>query len=134
MAGLAAGSGINMRVPDTFTIRNRVILLIMFYIVFALFYDNILEIKGSVPAVILIMISGFIPALFTGHLFRELTGRTDGLSGTPAIYSADLAGSAFGFIFITGFAVPLLGIKVSVYLLAVLVLGGILFGTIRNKM
>jgi spermidine synthase len=133
MAGLAAGSGINIRLPDTFTIRNRVIFLIMFYIVFGLFYDNILDIKSSVPAVILIMISGFIPALFTGHLFRELTAKADGLSGTPAIYSADLAGSAFGFILVTGFAVPLLGIKVSVYLLAALVLGGILFGTIRNK-
>jgi spermidine synthase len=133
MAGLAVGSGISIRVPDTFTLRKRVILMIMFYIVFGIFYDNILDIKSSVTAVIFIMISGFIPAFFTGHLFRELTGCTYGKSCTPAIYSADLAGSAFGFIFISGFTVPLLGIRVSVYLLAALVLGGILFGTNRYK-
>ena len=52
---------------------------------------------------------------------------------SPAIYSADLAGSAFGFIFISGFAVPVLGIQASVFLLAVLIFGGILFGTILNK-
>jgi hypothetical protein len=42
-------------------------------------------------------------------------------------------GSAFGFIFISGFAVPMLGIQISAYLLAALIFGGILFGTISNK-
>lgn len=133
MAGLAVGSGINITVTDTFSIRNKVIFLIIFYIVFGILYDNILAMKSSVLAVILIMFSGMIPALFTGHIFRELTGKTDGISGTPAVYSADLSGSAFGFIFITGFAVPVIGIKASVYLLAALVFSGILFGAIRNK-
>jgi len=133
MSGLAVGSGINIRVSHTFTIRMKVIFLIMFYIVFGIFYDNILDMKSSVPAVILIMISGFIPAFFTGHLFRELTGRTDAMSGTPAIYSADLSGSAIGFIFITGFTVPLLGIRASIFILAALVIVGILFGTNNNK-
>lgn len=133
MSGLAVGSGINIRLPDTITIRKKVIFLIIFYIVFGILYDNILDMKSSILAVIVIMISGFIPALFTGHIFRELTGRTDGKKGTPAIYSADLAGSAFGFIFITGLALPFLGIRFSVYLLAALVFVGILFGTSRNK-
>jgi hypothetical protein len=133
MAGLAVGSGINIRVSDTFSIRNKVIFLVIFYVVFGMLYDNILDLKSSVLAVIVIMFSGFIPAFLTGHIFRELTGKTDGISATPAIYSADLAGSAFGFIFITGIAIPVLGIKVSVYLLAALVVGGILFGTTRNK-
>jgi hypothetical protein len=133
MSGLAVGSGIIIRVPDTITIRKKVIFLIMFYIVFGILYDNILDIKSSVLSVIIIMISGFIPALFTGDLFRELTGRTEGISAAPAIYSADLAGSAFGFIIISGFAVPFLGIRVSVYILAALIFGGIFFGTITNK-
>lgn len=133
MAGLAAGTGINNRLTDTISIRNKVIFLIIFYMVFGMLYNNILDLKSGVLSVILIIFSGFLPALFTGFVFRELTLRPDGISKTPAIYSADLAGSAFGFIFITGFAVPLLGIRISVGLLAALILGGILFGTIRNK-
>jgi hypothetical protein len=74
-----------------------------------------------------------LPALLTGHLFRVLTIKLEGSSITSKIYSADLAGSAFGFIFISGFAVPVLGIKVSLFFLALLVLAGYLFGAIRNK-
>jgi spermidine synthase len=133
MAGLAVGSGINISLPYTFSIRNKVIFLILFYIVFAMLYNNLLDLKSSILATIIIMFSGFIPAFFTGYIFSELTGKADGIVKTPAIYSADLAGSAFGFIFITGFAVPVLGIKASVYLLAAIVFGGIIFGTTRNK-
>ncbi len=92
-----------------------------------------LELKSGLLAVVVIMLSGFLPAFFTGHIFRELTGKTEGIEISPAIYSADLAGSAFGFILISGFSVPVLGIRVSVFLLAALISGGILFGTIRNK-
>jgi hypothetical protein len=79
------------------------------------------------------LVSGFLPALFTGRIFHELTMKTEGIEISPAIYSADLAGSAFGFIMISSFAVPLFGIQVSIYLLSALVFGGILFGTIINK-
>jgi spermidine synthase len=133
MAGLAAGSGINIRLPGTFSLRNKVIILIVFYIFFGMVYDNIPDMKSSFLATVVIMFSGFIPAFFTGSIFRELTGKSDGVSVTPSVYSADLTGSAFGFIFITGVSIPLLGIRCSVYLLAALILGGILFGTIRNK-
>ena len=92
-----------------------------------------IELKSGLLSVLVIMLSGFLPALFTGRIFRELTNEPDGMATSPLIYSADLAGSAFGFIFISGFAVPLLGIKVSVFLLAALIFGGILFGTIKNK-
>jgi Predicted spermidine synthase with an N-terminal membrane domain len=133
MAGLAVGSGINISLLNTISLRNKVILLILFYIIFGLIYNNMIELKSSLLSVILIMISGFLPASFTGHIFRELTGKTEGTAVSPAIYSADLAGSAFGFILISGFAVPLLGIQISVFLLAALIFGGILFGAIWNK-
>ena len=129
MAGLAVGSGINNRLPDTISIRNIVIFLLIFYVLFAMVYNNVLNLKSSILSVILIIFSGFLPALLTGLIFRKLTNKPDGVSATPAIYSADLAGSAFGFIFITGFAVPFLGIRISIGLLAALILGGILFGT-----
>jgi spermidine synthase len=133
MTGLAVGSGINISFLNTISLRNKVIYLILFYIIFGLIYNYMIELKSGLLSVVVIMISGFLPALFTGHIFRELTGKTEGIATSPAIYSADLAGSAFGFIIISGFAVPVLGIKVSVFLLAALVFGGILFGTIRNK-
>jgi hypothetical protein len=53
---------------------------------------------------------------------------------SSVIYSADLAGSALGFIIISGVMVPLFGIQVSVYLLSVLIFAGILFGTTNNKL
>lgn len=134
MAGLAVGSGINISFFNTISLRNKVILLILFYIIFGMTYNLITELKSGLFSVVVIMLSGFLPALFTGNIFHELTGKTEGIAASPAIYSADLAGSAFGFILISGFAVPVLGIRVSVFLLAALVFGGILFGTIRNKM
>ncbi|MGD0754710.1 MAG: hypothetical protein ABR927_06570 [Bacteroidales bacterium] len=133
MTGLAVGSGINFRLLNTISLRNKVILLILFYIIFGTIYNYMLELKSGLLAIVVIILSGFLPAFFTGHIFRELTGKTEGMEISPAIYSADLAGSAFGFIFVSGFAVPVFGIQASVFLLAALIFGGILFGTIRNK-
>ena len=133
MSGLAVGSGINICLFDTISLRNKVIVLMVFYIIFGLVYNSMIEIKSGLLSVIVIMFSGFLPALCTGRIFRELTIKPGGIAASPAIYSADLAGSAFGFIFISGFAVPMLGIQISVYLLAALIFGGILFGTISNK-
>lgn len=133
MAGLAVGSGINIRLLNTISLRNKVILLILFYIIFGLIFNYVIELKSSLLSVILIMISGFLPASFTGRIFRELTGKKKGIAVSPAIYSADLAGSAFGFILISGFAVPLLGIQISAFLLAVLIFVGVLLGSIWNK-
>jgi hypothetical protein len=54
-------------------------------------------------------------------------------SNPSSVYSADLAGSALGFILISGILIPLLGIKVSLFFLSVMIFAGILFGTNRNK-
>jgi hypothetical protein len=75
----------------------------------------------------------FLPALYTGRIFRELTMNTEGTATSSAIYSADLAGSAFGFIIISGFIVPAFGIQVSIFLLSGLIFAGFLLGTIKNK-
>ena len=133
MTGLAVGSGINLTLLNTISLRNKVIFMLLFYIFFGLIFSYMIEIKSGFLSVVVIIFSGFLPALFTGHIFRELTNKPEGMVTSPAIYSADLAGSAFGFIFISGFAVPVLGIQASVFLLAVLIFGGILFGTILNK-
>lgn len=133
MAGLAVGSGINFSFLNTISLRSKVIYLLIFYLIFGLIHNYILDLKSLLLSVLAILVSGFLPALFTGRIFHELTMKTGGAEISPAIYSADLAGSAFGFIFISGFAVPLFGIQVSIYLLSALVFGGILFGTVINK-
>ncbi len=133
MTGLAVGSGINIRFLNTISLRNQVIFQIVFYIIFGLSYNYMIELKSGLMSVLVIILSGFLPALITGRIFRQLTLKTEGSSDSPSIYSADLAGSAFGFIFISGFAVPVFGIQGSVFLLSLMIFGGILFGTIRNK-
>jgi hypothetical protein len=91
-----------------------------------------MKLDGVFLSVALIILAGFLPALLTGNIFRELTSARNYANSTSAIYSADLTGSAFGFILISGFAVPVIGIQNSVYLLSGLILAGVLFGTIRN--
>lgn len=134
MTGLALGSGTNIRSLNTFSLRNKVIFLLVFYMIFGLVYNYLLELKSGLLSVIIILISGFFPALLTGRLFNELTMKTIMTESSSAIYSADLAGSAFGFIIISGVMVPLVGMQVSVYLLSVLIFAGILFGTTNNKL
>jgi len=133
MAGLAAGSGVNFPSRFTFSIKMKAIFLILFYLIFSLAFNYMIEVKSVFLSIILIMLSGFLPALFTGSIFRELTIGKDGLATSPAIYNADLAGSAFGFIIISGFAVPLLGIQTSIFLSGVFILSGILLGKRNNN-
>jgi spermidine synthase len=133
MAGLSVGAGMNIKLLNAFSFRIKSIILIAFYSGIGLVYNYMLTLKSWVPAVGIIIFSVFLPAFFTGHLFRELTMKTEGITKPSAIYSADLAGSAFGFMLICGFAVPALGIKVSIFLLSSLIFAGFLFGTVRNK-
>jgi spermidine synthase len=133
MTGLAVGSGKNISILNSFSLRRKAFFLMMFYIGFGLIFNYVVEIRSGLPAVALIVFSVFLPGLYTGHIFRELTINTKAIATSPAIYSADLAGSAFGFILISGFAVPLIGIQFSIFLLSLLIFAGILFGTIINK-
>ncbi len=132
MSGLAIGSGISLNTLNRISFRTKGLILISFYILFGLFYDNLISMKTVLPAFGIIFVSTLLPAIFTGHLFRELTIKTENLI-SASFYSADLAGSAFGFILLSGFAIPALGIQFSVYFLASLILAGILFGTISDK-
>lgn len=132
MTGLAAGSGIKINLFDTILLRNKVIFLILFYLIFGMIYNYIIVPKNAIISVMEIMLAGFLPAFFTGHVFRQLTVRPEGLTASSQIYSADLAGSAFGFVFVSVIAVPLFGIKASMLLLAALIFAGILLGSVRN--
>ncbi|TAL69655.1 MAG: hypothetical protein EPN88_06460, partial [Bacteroidetes bacterium] len=134
MAGLAIGAGVNITFLNSFSLRKKVLFLMLFYIGIGLIYNNLLEVRAVLTAVSIILFLVFLPALYTGHIFRELTLRTEGMMTTSATYSADLAGSAFGFILISGFTVPAFGIQISIFLLSGLVLTGFLFGAVKNKL
>lgn len=133
MAGLATGSGINISQFNTISLKKKVIYLILFYAIFGLFYNYLTAIKGVLITIVMILLSGFLPAFITGSIFRSLTASDPGTVSTPAIYSADLAGSALGFILVSGFVIPLLGIQVSVFALSALVFGGLLFGKLYKS-
>jgi spermidine synthase len=134
MTGLAVGSGINNSFLNNTSLRSKVIFLVIFYLIFGMTYNFMIELKGGFLQVMLIIFSGFLPAFITGQVFNELTFKVNKkeMPSSPAVYSADLAGSAFGFIFISGIIIPAFGIRISIFLLSALVFIGILIMTISN--
>jgi len=133
MSGLAIGAGFEISLYSKFSVRVTGLILFVYYLFFGLFYDSIFALKSGFPAIAFLIFSAFIPALFTGCIFREITGTSEGLSAPSGVYSSDLAGSALGFILMTGIAIPAFGIQVSVFLLSGLIFAGFMLGTIRNK-
>jgi len=132
MTGLAAGAGINIRFMENVSLDKKAFILVIYYSAIALVTSFIIKLN-SIPAMIVLLISTIIPSFFTGHIFRELTASDTNGSRSATAYSADLAGSAFGFMVISGVTVPLLGLKASIFLLSGLIFAGILLGTNRNK-
>ncbi len=124
MAGLAIGSGSDLRLPGRWSMRIKVLILAGFYIIMAGMTQIIMGIGSGIVLVSLLMLSGFIPAIFTGNIFRELTRTSTGDKDVSVVYSSDLAGSATGFIIFSGIAVPLAGIITSLLILPAMVLAG----------
>jgi hypothetical protein len=62
-----------------------------------------------------------------------MTKRKESFSDPASVYSADLAGSALGFVIVSGLAIPALGIRMTIILLSAIIFAALLFGTIRNK-
>ena len=83
--------------------------------------------------VFLIILLVILPSYLTGHIFHELTVTEKAGPDAGLTYGADLAGSALGFILISGMIVPAFGIRVSIFSLALLIFAGILSGSGRNK-
>ncbi len=133
MAGLAIGSGVNIKLLNGLSPVKTGILLLIMYSLTGLLYNSITAIKHDI-AVGLIILTAFLPALLTGRIFRELTAKRHEMELISSVYSADLAGSALGFILVAGVAIPALGIQFSIFLLSSLILTGLLFGTIGNKL
>ena len=133
MAGLAAGSGSGLRITREIPVKVIALALLFFYVVIAFCLEPILSVSGMTQATALIVAIVLIPSFITGYLFRKLTISDNNGSLAASVYSSDLAGSALGFILISGVLIPVFGIRLSVFLLSGLIFAGILFGTDRNK-
>jgi spermidine synthase len=133
MAGLAAGAGTNRLFLNDLSLTWKSFILILFYALFGLLFNFLAAVESTFIAGTLLTIAAFIPAMLTGNIFNELTGKKEGMEDSSGIYSSDLAGSALGFILMSGLAIPLAGIRLSVFFLSLIIFTGILFGTVRNK-
>jgi spermidine synthase len=133
MAGLAAGAGINIPILNALNLSVKAMSLVVYYVIIALITGIIVSLNSIPAAIIIILLSVFFPSFITGHIFRELTIDDQNGSSTSVTYSADLAGSAFGFMVISGIMIPLIGLKASIFILSGLIFAGILLGTNRNK-
>jgi hypothetical protein len=94
---------------------------------------SLIKLDGKAIVTGALMLSGFVPAVITGSLFREFTLFKNISSEPASVYSADLAGSAMGCIIFSGLVVPLLGIKLSLLIFPVLILVGFLFTLVARK-
>jgi len=103
-----------------------------FYLVIGLTINWHLSLSAGFHIIVIILLFSFIPALITGKLFRDLTFLNTGKNYVSGIYSADLAGSAMGFILFSGLTVPILGIEKSLYIAALLIVAS-LTALIGNK-
>lgn len=133
MTGLATGASANIRSLIFKSPLTISLLLILFYFSSALVINKITEFESSVLNISIILVLSIIPSFFTGMIFSKLTEKSAHDSDTSSVYGADLAGSALGFIVVSGIVIPALGIQITLFLLSLWILTGLLFGTIRNK-
>jgi spermidine synthase len=132
MTGLAVGSGMDIPLLKKSHVR-KVVLLVLMYIITGLSVEKIMMLNGRFIVTGLLVLSGFFPAVITGSFFRELTSPGNLQANSSEVYSADLAGSAAGFIIFSGLTVPLLGVRHSLFLLPVMIIAGFLFTSLSNK-
>lgn len=131
MAGLAAGAGTEFRRAGSFTLTTKGIVLIVFYFFTGIFFSHAAMIVSEFLLVAILLVLSFVPSFITGNIFRQLT-EEKGKEFASGIYSADLAGSALGFILISSLSLPLLGIQTSLFMLSLVIFAGFLIGSVRS--
>ena len=133
MAGLAAGAGTDLKPFYNGSPRIKTLILILFYLLMVITISKMLDFKAGPWMISLLIPAAFIPGFLTGGIFRDLTKVENLTSDAAGIYSADLAGSAMGFILFSGIAIPLLGIRVSLIFLSVLLFAGFIAALFGKK-
>lgn len=136
MTGLAFGAGFSIRLLNNLSVTVKSLILVCSYLLAGLLVTGITEIKSLSIVTGLLILSSFIPSLLTGHLFRIFTLKSgsEADSVTSAVYTADLAGSALGFILISGLIVPALGIRAGIFIISAMVITGFVAGGAGKKL
>ncbi len=136
MTGLAFGAGFSIRLLNNLSVTVKSLILVCSYLLAGLLVTGITEIKSLSVVTGLLILSSFIPSLLTGHLFRIFTLKSgsEADSVTSAVYTADLAGSALGFILISGLIVPALGIRAGIFIISAMVITGFVAGGAGKKL
>ncbi|MGQ9619652.1 MAG: hypothetical protein ACUVTX_01545 [Bacteroidales bacterium] len=133
MGGLSAGAWFEPFFPGKNRTSFLMTNLLAFYLAGGLFINKIIFIDNPLIIVIVFLILGFIPSFFTGSLFRVLTEKTGKNQSPSRVYGSDLAGSALGFIAISGITIPLAGITGTLLIISALIFTGLIFALAGNK-
>jgi spermidine synthase len=133
MAGLASGAGIDQRLVNALSIRRRMAILLLFYVIAGSLFNLLSALDGKILPSIIMMILAFIPAFLTGNIFSELSRMGGNDQVISEIYAADLAGSSLGFLLTAAIMIPLIGLQYSIFLMSLFIFAGLLLGTVWNK-
>ena len=127
MTGLATGAGFDFPLTGRLRIEFKALILMLLYLFAAFFLKELVSAGNSFQVVFIIVLSGFLPSVITGSIFRQLTSDQPGTTMSSVVYSADLSGAAAGFLFFSGVIIPITGIGLSLFLIPALIFTGFIF-------
>jgi spermidine synthase len=133
MSGLAIGSGVSIPYLESRAVTSSGMMLAVYYFFAAMATQLLPALQGGVFSIAVLILISIPPSVLTGNMFRQFTIVRSDARAPSLVYSADLAGSAAGFILAAGIIIPLLGISGTLYIAAGIVFAVFLFGTIINK-
>ncbi|MDX9928546.1 MAG: hypothetical protein RBS37_01705 [Bacteroidales bacterium] len=132
LGGLAGGSWHARSMSRLSGNRSSAIMLTVFYLLSGAAIPLLIRVESILITPLLACLS-LVPSYFTGR-FYAIAAEERNRNGTlPVIYGADLTGAALGFLFTSILTVPLLGMRMSVLILAMIVFAGYSLGTVLNK-
>jgi len=133
MAGLSAGAWIKPFFPEKKHVKYSMLILLTFYLITGVIINRIILMNSPAVAVAILLVISLIPSFITGSIFKVMT-ETESANQTPAgVYSSDLAGSALGFIAISGVTVPLAGSLNTMLIISGLIFIGFIFALMFQK-
>ncbi|HLN19686.1 MAG TPA: hypothetical protein VK213_01255 [Bacteroidales bacterium] len=130
MGGLSLGALSSTGILKGISLLLQCVTLIIFYALFALLSGWFLKSEAAIFSAGILILTSMIPAFITGNLFSRLTG-SGREEKTFEIYSADLAGSALGFVVLSAISLPAIGIQNSLFLICMIVISGTIFGSVK---
>ena len=134
MTGLALGSWMKQVFYNKRQVMTVMLLMLAFYLAAAFLFSRIISSSGNQgAAVFILLLISLIPSFMAGLLFRLLAERNGEKPDPTGVYGSDLAGSALGFIAVSGILLPLAGTTGTLMTLSALILAGLIFAVTANN-